>query len=175
MSLSYGRALQLRRIEAELGRSEPHLGGMLGVFTWLSADQGMPAREQVRSFRNRSRLSAWITTVLVVLAAAIATLLRPVSAGTRRARARLPASRPERIRHGGSKQHRSSGPDGRSSAMAYQRQQVIDFLSHLGYSEAAADAARALPDVISVEQLWAFAGRHHIDYDELVSQMGGSP
>jgi hypothetical protein len=59
--------------------------------------------------------------------------------------------------------------------MAYQRQQVIDLLCRLGYPEAAGDAARALPDPVPVEQLWEFADRHHVDRDELVSRMGGSP
>jgi hypothetical protein len=175
MSLSYGQALQLRRIEAELGRSDPRLGGMLGVFAWRYADQGMPAWEQMTSFRYRSRLSAWLTTVLVAVAAAIASLRGAVSVATRRTRARLPTSRPEHTRHGGSKQHRSLGLTERSSAMAYRRQQVVDLLCRLGYSEAAADAARVLSDPISVEQLWEFADRHRIAHDELVSRMGGSP
>jgi hypothetical protein len=110
MSLNYGQALQLRRIEAELGRSDPHLGGMLDIFTWVYADQGIPGWEQVPSFRDRSRPSAWFNTVLVAMAAAIAILLVAVSAATRGGATCLSASSPERIRRGRSKQHRSSGP-----------------------------------------------------------------
>jgi hypothetical protein len=110
MSLSYGQALQLRRIEAELGRSDPHLGGMLGVFASVYADQGMLAWERVPSLCGRSRPSAWFTAVLVAVAAAIAILLVAVSGATRCGRACLPASGPERIRRGVSKQHRSPGP-----------------------------------------------------------------
>jgi hypothetical protein len=59
MSPCYGQERQLRRMEAGLRRSDPHLDGMLGLFAWLYAGHGMPAWEQVPSGRDRSRLSAW--------------------------------------------------------------------------------------------------------------------
>ncbi|HEY1821172.1 MAG TPA: hypothetical protein VGG83_14705 [Trebonia sp.] len=59
--------------------------------------------------------------------------------------------------------------------MALDRQQMIDLLSRLGYAQAADEAARALPDPVSVEQVREFAARHNISHDELISRMGGSP
>ena len=59
--------------------------------------------------------------------------------------------------------------------MAYDRQQVIDFLRRLGYSQAADDAARELPSKVSKEQVWEFNDRHRIILDELIDWMGGSP
>ena len=67
MSLSYGQERQLRRIESGLRRSDPHLGGMLGLFTRLYADQGMPAREREPSGRDRSRRPAWLTAVIAAI------------------------------------------------------------------------------------------------------------
>jgi hypothetical protein len=75
----------------------------------------------------------------------------------------------------GSDPHRSSRLNGRSSAMAYDKQQVIDFLRHMGYSQAADDAARELPSRVSLEQVWEFNDRHRIILDELTDWMGGSP
>ncbi len=59
--------------------------------------------------------------------------------------------------------------------MGYSRQWLVRLLRHLGYSQAADDALRDLPDDIDLEQLAEFAERHHISHDDLVSQMGGSP
>jgi hypothetical protein len=67
-----------------------------------------------------------------------------------------------------------SSPE-RSTAVATDRQWVVDALRHLGYPEAAADAARELPDQISRKQLEEFGDRHGIGRDELVNRMGGSP
>jgi hypothetical protein len=62
-----------------------------------------------------------------------------------------------------------------SAAMAYDRQRLIKVLRHLGYTQAADDAARALPDPVSAEQFWKFADQYPISEDDLVSRMGGSP
>jgi hypothetical protein len=94
MSLSYGQQRKLRRIEAGLRRSDPHLGGMHGMFARLYAGQNMPASEQATSGPGRSRLPAWLTAVPAV----ITTLLAAVCAAGRRARP--PASGPEHTRHG---------------------------------------------------------------------------
>jgi hypothetical protein len=59
--------------------------------------------------------------------------------------------------------------------MGYDRQQLADLLRRLGYTEAADDALRMLPDEISVEQIKDFGNRHGISRDELISRMGGSP
>jgi hypothetical protein len=59
--------------------------------------------------------------------------------------------------------------------MAYYRQQMIDLLRRLGYLQAADEAERVLPDVVSAEQFRQFTGEHQISRDELVSRMGGSP
>jgi hypothetical protein len=66
-------------------------------------------------------------------------------------------------------------PTGRGSAMAYDRQQVIGSLRSLGYTQAADEAARVLPDPVSLDQFWAFADQYQISGDELVSRMGGGP
>jgi hypothetical protein len=59
--------------------------------------------------------------------------------------------------------------------MAYDRQWIIDQLQRLGYTQEADDAARTLPDQVSAEELRAFADRHALSRDELISRMGGSP
>jgi hypothetical protein len=58
--------------------------------------------------------------------------------------------------------------------MSHERQWVIDTLRRLGYEEAADEAARVLPDPVSLEQLQEFGDRYGISRDELVSRMGGS-
>jgi hypothetical protein len=59
--------------------------------------------------------------------------------------------------------------------MSYNRQQVVDFLRRLGYSQAADGAARMLPDPVSRKQFWEFAEHYQITSGELISRMGGSP
>jgi hypothetical protein len=59
--------------------------------------------------------------------------------------------------------------------MAYDRQQVVDSLRSLGYTRTAGEAARVLPDPVSLDQFWAFADQYQISGDELVSRMGGGP
>ncbi len=59
--------------------------------------------------------------------------------------------------------------------MALSRQWVIDQMKHLGYSEAAEEASRVLPDPVDLEQLEKFGDRYGISRSELESQMGGSP
>jgi hypothetical protein len=48
-------------------------------------------------------------------------------------------------------------------------------LHRLGYERAAEEAARELPDPVTMDQLAAFGARHGISRDELTSRMGGSP
>jgi len=59
--------------------------------------------------------------------------------------------------------------------MAYDRQTVIHALQLLGYEEQADEAAKALPDPVSLDELIAFSDKHGISRDELTSRMGGSP
>jgi len=59
--------------------------------------------------------------------------------------------------------------------MSYDRQWLVDSLRRLGYTEAAEDAARELPEQISLEEAEKFADRYGISRDEVMSRMGGSP
>jgi len=59
--------------------------------------------------------------------------------------------------------------------MSEDRQWVIDLLRHLGYTRAAEEAARELPDPVTMEEIYKFGDRHGISRDEIMSQMGGSP
>jgi len=83
MSLSYHQENQLRRVEADLHRSDPHLGAMFSIFGKLYPDQGMPASEQVppaTASENRPhRAAAWIVAALIATAMAIGVLLSAVA------------------------------------------------------------------------------------------------
>jgi Tfp pilus assembly protein PilN len=59
--------------------------------------------------------------------------------------------------------------------MSQDRQWFVSTLRRLGYTEAAEEAARTLPDPVSLEELKQFADRYNISRDEVMSQMGGSP
>ena len=59
--------------------------------------------------------------------------------------------------------------------MSQDRQWLVDTLRRLGYTEAADDAVRELPDPVSLEEVTKFADRYGISRDEVISQMGGSP
>ena len=59
--------------------------------------------------------------------------------------------------------------------MAQDRQWFVRTLRRLGYTQAAEDAARELPDPVSLEEIQKFADRHGLSRDEVVSRMGGSP
>lgn len=59
--------------------------------------------------------------------------------------------------------------------MAYSRKWVVDTLRHLGFTEAADEALRVLPEEIDRKQLLEFGNRHGISKDTLVDRMGGSP
>jgi hypothetical protein len=60
--------------------------------------------------------------------------------------------------------------------MDYERQWLIDILRKLGRQQAAADAAREMPERFSSKELEDFAKRHGIQSrDELTDLMGGSP
>ena len=59
--------------------------------------------------------------------------------------------------------------------MPQDRQWVIDLLRRLGYTRAAEEAARELPDPVTMEEIRSFGDRHGISRAELISEMGGSP
>jgi hypothetical protein len=59
--------------------------------------------------------------------------------------------------------------------MPQDRQWFVNTLRRLGYTEAAEEAERELPDPVSLEELKKFADRYNISRDEVMSQMGGSP
>ena len=59
--------------------------------------------------------------------------------------------------------------------MAYSRQWVVDTLRHLGFTQAADDALRDLPEEIDGQQLREFGDQHGISSDTLTDRMGGSP
>jgi hypothetical protein len=60
--------------------------------------------------------------------------------------------------------------------MDFERQWLIDVLRKLGRGQAAADAAREMPERFSRQELQDFAKRHGIQsQDELTDLMGGSP
>jgi Protein of unknown function (DUF3040) len=81
MSLNFAERHQLHRMERRLLRSDPHLAGMLVVFTRLCDGQVLPAREQlaIRAGRIR-RPAALIAKAIAVVFAAIRTLVRTVDA-----------------------------------------------------------------------------------------------
>ena len=83
MNLSYRQENQLRRVEADLRRSDPHLGAMFNMFGKLYPDQDMPASEQVppvpASQDRLHRAAAWIVAALIVTAVAISVLLSAVA------------------------------------------------------------------------------------------------
>ena len=59
--------------------------------------------------------------------------------------------------------------------MGYDRKWLVDLLCHLGYTQAADDALRVLPEEVDLRQLQRFADQHGINRDDVISQMGGSP
>ena len=67
----------------------------------------------------------------------------------------------------------SYGQEG--GAMPQDRQWVIDLLRRLGYTRAAEEAARELPDPVTMEEIRKFGDRHGISRDDITSEMGGSP
>jgi hypothetical protein len=60
-------------------------------------------------------------------------------------------------------------------AVEVTRQWVIDVLTRVGFTEAAEDARRVLPETIDRERLADWAQKWGITLDELRSAMGGSP
>jgi drug/metabolite transporter, DME family len=59
--------------------------------------------------------------------------------------------------------------------LAQDKQWFVNTLRRLGYTEAAEEAERELPDSVSTDELIKFSDRFNISRDEVMSQMGGSP
>ena len=59
--------------------------------------------------------------------------------------------------------------------MALSRKSVVDLMNQLGYSEAAEEASRVLPEQVDLKQVQEFGDRHGISRSELESRMGSSP
>jgi hypothetical protein len=59
--------------------------------------------------------------------------------------------------------------------LAQDKRWFVHTLRRLGYTEAAEEAERELPDPVSLEEVTKFADRYNISRDEVISQMGGSP
>jgi hypothetical protein len=59
--------------------------------------------------------------------------------------------------------------------LVQDKQWFVHTLHRLGYTEAAEEAERELPDPVSLDEIRAFTDRYNISRDEVMSQMGGSP
>ena len=59
--------------------------------------------------------------------------------------------------------------------MQLTRQHVVDLLRRTGFSAAADEALRMLPDPVDLDEAAKWGARYGITRDELVSRMGGSP
>ena len=59
--------------------------------------------------------------------------------------------------------------------MQYSRREIVAILRRTGYTELADEAERVLPDPVDSDQLQAFAQRHGVSKDDIISEMGGSP
>jgi hypothetical protein len=59
--------------------------------------------------------------------------------------------------------------------MQVSRQRVVNLLRELGYTQAAGEALRDLPDVVDEKEAQEWCERHGISRDELINLMGGSP
>ena len=59
--------------------------------------------------------------------------------------------------------------------MRYSRQEIVAIMRRTGYTELADEAERVLPDPVDSDQLEAFARRHGVNRDDMISGMGGSP
>ena len=57
----------------------------------------------------------------------------------------------------------------------YSRQELVAIMRRTGYTELADEAERVLPDPVDSDQLQAFAQRHGVSKDDIISEMGGSP
>jgi hypothetical protein len=59
--------------------------------------------------------------------------------------------------------------------MIVTRQHVLDVLRTAGFSEAAEELSRTLPDELDLDEVERIVLQYGISRDELTSRMGGSP
>ena len=59
--------------------------------------------------------------------------------------------------------------------MQLTRQFVVDLLRKTGFSEAADEAIRVLPDPVDLDQAAKWGAKYGITRDALIDRMGGSP
>jgi hypothetical protein len=59
--------------------------------------------------------------------------------------------------------------------MAYTRQWLAQILRRIGYTQAAEDALREMPEEFDLKQVEKFAERHGISHGEVTDATGGSP
>jgi hypothetical protein len=59
--------------------------------------------------------------------------------------------------------------------MQLPRQEVVDILHRTGFSKAADEAMRVLPDPVDLDYLAEWGKQYGITRDQLISRMGGSP
>jgi hypothetical protein len=59
--------------------------------------------------------------------------------------------------------------------LAYTRQWLVDLLRRIGYTEAADEALREMPEEFDLKQLQEFGERHGLSREEVTDAMGGSP
>lgn len=59
--------------------------------------------------------------------------------------------------------------------MAYTKQWLVNVLRRLGYTQAADDALREMPEEFDLEKLQEFGERHGISRDIVTDALGGSP
>lgn len=59
--------------------------------------------------------------------------------------------------------------------MAYTKQWLVNLLRRLGYTQAAEDALREMPEKFDLRQLQDFGDRHGISRDQVTDALGGSP
>jgi len=59
--------------------------------------------------------------------------------------------------------------------MPNDRQWLVDTLRRLGYAQVADEAARVLPEQVSLDEVIKFTDGFGISRDEVISRMGGSP
>jgi hypothetical protein len=86
MSLPGRQRRRLRRIDAAVCRSDPHLASMLSIFARLTAGEAMPGREQLRA-PPPGRARAALAAAAVAAASLIARAAGVCRRGLRRAAA----------------------------------------------------------------------------------------
>jgi Ser/Thr protein kinase RdoA (MazF antagonist) len=144
-------------------------GGPPAIVDWADAHLGNPVLDGLRAcdFLSARRRAAAARAWIDAWASRIP--------GCEPARALRTAAPLAHLSRNGSVRRKLAFRRVRLERMAISRQEIIDMLNHLGYSEAAKEASRVLPEQVDLKQVEEFSDRNGISHTELVSQMGGSP